>query len=114
MPPHVHLLIEPLGTRRLSDLLKGIKGASARATNKILGSSGTFRLEESFDHIVRNESQYLRFQRYIAENPSKANLHPSHYWIYHAAIPKCGSSPSIPDWDPNRSTDKNVRATTLE
>jgi type I restriction enzyme R subunit len=82
MPNHVHLLMEPLGENRPSTLLKGIKGASARRINQLLGSSGQFWIDESFDHIVRSEAQYWHYVRYIAENPVKAGLSDHEYWFY--------------------------------
>ena len=82
MPTHVHLLTEPLGGHELSRILQGIKGASAREINKLMGVTGTFWLGESYDHIVRSEKQYWRFVRYIAENPTKAGLPDDEYWLY--------------------------------
>ncbi len=82
MPTHVHLLMEPLEGHDLSLIMQGIKGASAREINKLLGSSGTFWLDESYDHVVRSEKQYWRFVRYILENPAKAGLGDQEYWIY--------------------------------
>ncbi len=89
MPTHVHLLIEPLGGADLSRILQGIKGASAREINKLMGVTGTFWLDESYDHIVCSEKQYWRFVRYIAENPTRAGLRDHEYWLY-----KGGASPS--------------------
>ncbi len=86
MPNHVHLLLEPLAGNSLSELLKGIKGASARKINQMLGTTGSkFWMDESYDHIVRSEAQYQRFIRYIAENPVKANLSEDKYWLYHGS-----------------------------
>ncbi len=82
MPTHVHLLTEPLGGHELSRILQGIKGASAREINKLMGVTGTFWLGESYDHIVRSEKQYWRFVRYIAENPTKSRLPDDEYWLY--------------------------------
>lgn len=82
MPNHVHLLMEPLGKNMLSKLLQGIKGASARRANQILGTAGTFWLDESFDHILRSEAQYRHLVNYIAENPQKARLQKHQYWHY--------------------------------
>ena len=82
MPTHVHLLMEPLRGHDLSRILQGIKGASAREINNLLGVTGTFWLDESYDHIVRGEKQYLRFIRYIADNPTKAGLRDYEYWLY--------------------------------
>ena len=104
MPTHLHCLIEPLGkvgqtflsarkesksqtgmsaspSFSLSKLLQGIKGASARSANSILGTSGTFWMDESYDHIVRSEKQYRHFIRYIEENPTKAKLADHEYWL---------------------------------
>lgn len=83
MPNHVHLLLEPLPGNSLSELLKGIKGASSRKINQSIGTTGTkFWMDESYDHIVRSEAQYQHFIRYIAENPIKANLSKDKYWLY--------------------------------
>ncbi len=83
MPNHVHLLIEPFENYSLSDILKGMKGASAREINKILGTTGKrVWMEESYDHVVRNEEEYLQFIQYIRGNPIKANLSEDKYWLY--------------------------------
>ena len=74
MPTHVHALIEPFEGEDLAQLMKGVKGASARLANRLLGTTGTFWLDESYDHIVRSQAQYEHFRRYIADNPVKANL----------------------------------------
>ena len=92
MPNHVHLLLEPVAGNELSELLKGIKGASARKANQILGNTGTaFWMDESYDHIVRSERQRQHFIRYIAENPVKAKLPAIQFWLYQGdtGIPAC-------------------------
>ena len=130
MPTHVHLLLEPLGDSKLPELLKGIKGASARQANKILGTSGQFWLDESYDHIVRSEEQYGHFLRYIAENPVKAHLRPDEYWHYYSGdtdilvcdpkgetgIPACAEgNTGIPACaSSSESTDTNVCATMIK
>ena len=82
MPNHVHALLEPIGEQTLSDLLKGIKGASARLANQALARSGAFWMDETYDHIVRSDDEYERYRRYIRENPAQANLSPPQYWLY--------------------------------
>ena len=127
MPNHVHLLLEPLAGNQLSELLKGIKGASARLANKILGNTGTpFWMDESYDHIVRSQRQYAHFFRYIANNPAKSNLSAGQFWLYqrdtdipaqcdtdilvcdqsNTDIPVCDQSNTL-----HNTTDKNVCAT---
>ncbi|MGC8561558.1 MAG: transposase, partial [Phycisphaerae bacterium] len=88
----VHLLLEPLAGNELHELLKGIKGASARKANQILGNTGTsFWMDESYDHIVRSERQHQHLIRYIIENPAKAKLSANQFWLYQSDtdIPVC-------------------------
>jgi len=73
MPNHVHILIEP----RVDPvrLLKGLKGTTARAANRILRRTGRpFWQDESFDHWVRNGAELERIRRYIERNPVTAGL----------------------------------------
>ena len=86
MPNHVHMLIRPREGFELSEIMKGIKGVSSRkvrqtilsASSSIgkgqtgLSASPHFWMDESFDHIVRSQAQFQKFQRYIAENPIQA------------------------------------------
>jgi len=73
MPNHVHMLIEPrVPLRRITN---GIKGASAREANRILGRIGkAFWQDESFDHWIRSEAQFEKVRAYIEKNPVKARL----------------------------------------
>jgi len=73
MPNHVHVLLAP----RIppSQLMRFIKGASAREANKILGICGKpFWQHESYDHQVRTPEEFTKIQRYIEGNPVKAGL----------------------------------------
>jgi len=73
MPNHVHLLLEP--RIELPKIMKVVKGATARAVNKILGRSGKyFWQDESFDHWIRNGAEIERVRNYIERNPVKAGL----------------------------------------
>ncbi len=86
MPNHVHLLIDTAGYSRqpthrgvtapypLTDLLKRIKGRTARYCNQALGRTGAFWQHESYDHVVRNAREYERIVAYIVKNPIKAGL----------------------------------------
>ena len=69
MSNHVHMLIDtkiqlediPLeyklydNNTQVSDIMKRIKGASARYSNKELGKTGSFWCKESYDMFIRNE-----------------------------------------------------------
>ncbi len=96
MPNHIHLLLSPLKNHSLSELLKGIKGASARRINHLLGKTGTtFWMDESYDHIVRSEAQYQHFLTYITENPVKAGLSQNQYWLYQSVKSSTGISACV-------------------
>lgn len=73
MANHVHILLQPKAP--LSRITGGIKGVTAKIANQILGRTGQpFWQDESFDHWVRNDEQFLRIRRYIEANPVTAGL----------------------------------------
>lgn len=94
MPNHVHLLLElrnisknsnliqelqnkPNSKTReyvLTDILRKLKGRTARGCNLILNRTGPFWQHESFDHLVRDANELERIILYILENPVKAGL----------------------------------------
>jgi len=90
MPTHVHALLQPLGQYAVAALLRGIKGASARQANQLLGASGAFWHDESYDHIVRSNEQLWHYYRYIENNPRKAGLRADEYWLYKAEAAGAG------------------------
>jgi len=73
MPNHVHLLITP--QVEAPALLRRLKGASARESNKLLGLTGRpFWQDESYDRLVRNANEFQRIESYILQNPVRAGL----------------------------------------
>jgi putative transposase len=82
MPNHVHLLVTPAAEYTLSQLLKSWKNFTALKINHRTQQSGKLWRAESYDHIVRNEQQLLRIQKYIEENPK--GLKPGEYLYYQA------------------------------
>jgi putative transposase len=79
MPNHVHLVFMPLEKAKdvfysLSEILQSLKRHTARQSNLILGRSGAFWQDESYDHIVRDEAELERIAKYIINNPVKAGL----------------------------------------
>jgi REP element-mobilizing transposase RayT len=78
MSNHVHLLFTPLENDggepfSLAEIMKGIKGTSARNINKLLGRTGTLWQDESFDRIMRAGEFQSKFE-YIVANPINAGL----------------------------------------
>jgi putative transposase len=55
--------------------MKSLKGASAREANRVLGPTAEpFWQKESYDHWVRNPSEFQKIRNYIEANPVKAGL----------------------------------------
>jgi putative transposase len=84
MPNHIHLLVLPSPSSELEQLLKAIKGSTARRCNQLLGKAGRFWMPDSYDHIVRSLEELVRFRQYIADNPKKARLSLPAAALYHA------------------------------
>lgn len=93
MPNHVHLVLKPLISesdleldreasrttfltprKTLPEIMKSIKGASARKANLVLGRSGGFWEKESYDRYIRDDEHLFRAIRYTVRNPVKAGL----------------------------------------
>ena len=80
MPNHVHLLVCLLGDTDVLKQCRSWKKFSAGKINELLGRSGRFWQEESFDHLVRSPEQFSAIQQYIRENPSY--LSNGEYFLY--------------------------------
>jgi REP element-mobilizing transposase RayT len=74
MPDHVHLIVRVLEGLPLGEVLKSIKGFSARAINRILASHGPLWIGESFDHIIRHEQEWEEKVAYVRDNPVKRGI----------------------------------------
>jgi putative transposase len=79
MPDHVHLLFEPqVQDERnngeaifwsLSEILHGIKSSTAHRINKLRSETGLVWDKESFDRLIRSESDLKEKFSYICRNP---------------------------------------------
>jgi REP element-mobilizing transposase RayT len=84
MPDHAHLIFRIL-KGNLGDVLRKIKGSSARQVNIVLKRSGSLWMDESFDHIIRHEDELKQKIEYIQNNPVKKELvdAPNQYrWLF--------------------------------
>ena len=75
MSNHVHVLltVKP-DAPTLTYILERHKSYTGWQANKILGKTGSFWAEGSYDHLVRNEISFFRYFLYTLNNPVKANL----------------------------------------
>ena len=73
IPNHVHLLLTPRVS--MSRLLGSLKAVTAKRANLLLQRRGQpFWQDESYDHMVRNDDEFRRIQRYVENNPVTACL----------------------------------------
>jgi REP element-mobilizing transposase RayT len=89
MPDHVHLLLRPREKEPgiwydLAEILKSLKGVSARRINQLLGTTGAVWQQESYDRIVRDEKEFQEKLQYMWNNPIEAGLtkEPEQYEFY--------------------------------
>ncbi|MEO6038769.1 MAG: transposase [Saprospiraceae bacterium] len=85
MSNHIHLLLtlRP-GAPMLWKVLQNMKKYSGLHSNRLLGRTGHFWEEESYDHWLR-PGEFDRVLRYILNNPVKAGIVPTwqeHPWTY--------------------------------
>jgi len=90
MPDHVHLLFTALRdsdgwTFALPEILRAIKGASARSINRLAERTGPVWQDESFDHVLRGDESLRETVDYIRQNPVRKGLvqRPEDYpWLW--------------------------------
>jgi REP element-mobilizing transposase RayT len=80
MPDHVHVVLTPSvdESRRtiisLVEIMRAMKGASARAINQKSGKHEAIWQEESFDRVIRSSENLDAKIAYILENPVRSGL----------------------------------------
>jgi putative DNA methylase len=80
MPNHVHVLVTPLHGYSLSSIVHSWKSYTAKAINRVRGSSGPVWQEDYFDRMVRDETHFAHVAAYVRENPQRAGL-PEDLWV---------------------------------
>ena len=73
MPDHLHWLIA-LQQGSLSELMRRIKGRSAKRINTLSGRQGKLWQDGFHDRALRREEDVLPAARYIVANPLRAGL----------------------------------------
>ena len=66
--------LEPAPTKDLSEIIRQFKTFSARRINQLQNSIGAPVWQRNFhEHIIRNETDYLRIANYVQTNPLRWN-----------------------------------------
>lgn len=84
MPNHVHLLAAFPDDDTMLKQCESWKHYTATQINRRLGRRGRFWQQDGFDHLLRSLEQFEHLQRYIANNPKKANCQARTYSSLHA------------------------------
>jgi putative transposase len=58
----------------LASIMQSLKGWTARVCNLALDRDGQFWQHESFDHVIRDQSEWRRTVQYVVNNPVKAGF----------------------------------------
>ncbi|MCC6573243.1 MAG: transposase [Planctomycetes bacterium] len=74
MPNHVHVVFQPAKGHSMSLILKSWKSFTGRKAGELLGRKGGIWQSESFDHLIRNEADFVRCVQYTLKNPEVAGL----------------------------------------
>ncbi|MCA8915439.1 MAG: transposase [Planctomycetes bacterium] len=74
MPNHVHVVFQAKAGQGLAQIVHAWKSLTAKECNRVLGRSGTFWMDESFDRLVRDETEFNRYVDYTLRNPAAAGL----------------------------------------
>jgi len=100
MPDHVHMLFTPLRDPEgwpysLPQILKMLKGTSARSVNRLLHEAGPVWQDEFFDHVLRSEESLREKIEYIRQNAVRRGLveQPEQYrWLW---VNPCGADTPV-------------------
>lgn len=74
MPDHFHWLASLKGQTSLAQLVRLVKGRSAREVNQAAGRQGRVWQAGFHDHALRKEEDVLEVARYVVANPLRARL----------------------------------------
>lgn len=76
MPNHWHALVCPTANciHSLGEIMKRLKGRTAKSIRRAIGGSGPVWQREWFDRWIRDEAEWSRTVGYIRQNPVKAGM----------------------------------------
>jgi len=75
MPNHVHTVLTlKKGSQPLYKILQRHKGFTAGKANKVLGRTGDFWDHETYDHLIRSDTELVKIVNYVLNNPVKAGF----------------------------------------
>jgi len=97
MPNHVHVVVRLFPGNTLAAVLHSWKSFSAKQAKKVTKIEGSFWQREYYDHLLRDEAEFQRAIKYVADNPAKAGLK-SWPWVWvrgQDALATAGGTPAL-------------------
>lgn len=79
MNDHVHVIVRPFPEWDLSKILHSWKSYTAHQLVKLGGRQAPVWLSESYERVVRGDSELVKFVRYIRHNPGRRWPGVQHY-----------------------------------
>ena len=73
MPDHLHIALSPQ-KRKVPEIMRGLKGYSSRAINKLMGKQGNLWQQGYRDYVLDKKHAIYQKLKYIEENPVRAGL----------------------------------------
>ena len=95
MPNHAHAVVQPLEGWNLEKVMHSWKSYTAHACNKILGRTGTFWEQESYDHLIRDGKDLEHAVEYALTNPENAGLRA---WPWRGLMKELELRPDLDLW----------------
>jgi putative transposase len=74
MPDHIHLVLAPLASRRVAQVVQLIKGRFSRRYNAKAGRSGPLWQSRYHERTLRSEDELFAAIEYVHRNPLLAGL----------------------------------------
>ena len=71
MPNHVHALFQPETGHDLAEIPGAWKSVSTRLINKVRDGRGSVWQREYYDHLIRDEAEFIHAVEYILGNPRR-------------------------------------------
>lgn len=111
MPNHVHVILKPLGTNSLKEILHSWKSYTSNRINELLNRKGSVWMAETFDTIVRDLAHLGACRDYIEHNPQRAHLGKNEFLLERRDVlvvedarrenRQAGSLPAESGWQPD-------------
>jgi len=74
MPNHVHVIFRPFIGYELPEIVHSWKSFTSKQINQWLDRQGTLWMDEYYDHLIRDETDFRNQVDYVLSNPEKAGL----------------------------------------